>query len=80
METKQDLFKQLEAIENLFSEGLIKKAQKNLRDPSEVDFGSELTTTFCVTNCPFIECQGDFNNDGVINLMDLLDLLPNIVG
>ena len=32
METKQDLFKQLETIENLFSEGLIKKAQKNLRD------------------------------------------------
>jgi hypothetical protein len=32
VETKQDLFKQLETIENLFSEGLIKKAQKNLRD------------------------------------------------
>ena len=32
METKQDLFKQLEAIENLFSEGSIKKAQKNLRE------------------------------------------------
>lgn len=32
METKQDLFKQLETIENLFSEGSIKKAQKNLRD------------------------------------------------
>ena len=32
METKQDLFKQLETIEILFSEGSIKKAQKNLRD------------------------------------------------
>ena len=32
METKQDLFKQLETIETLFSEGSIKKAQKNLRD------------------------------------------------
>ena len=51
-----------------------------LSDPAEVDFGSELTTTFCVTNCPFIECQGDFNNDGIINLVDLLDLLPNVVG
>jgi hypothetical protein len=51
-----------------------------LSDPAEIDFGSELTTTFCVTNCPFIECQGDFNNDGIINLIDLLDLLPNIVG
>lgn len=51
-----------------------------LSDPAEIDFGSELTTTFCVTNCPFIECQGDFNNDGIINLIDLLDLLPNVVG
>jgi hypothetical protein len=32
VETKQDLFKQLETIEILFSEGSIKKAQKNLRD------------------------------------------------
>ena len=32
METKQDLFKQLENIEQLFEDGSIKKAQKNLRD------------------------------------------------
>ena len=32
METKQDLFKQLENIEKLFEDGSIKKAQKNLRD------------------------------------------------
>lgn len=32
METKQDLFKQLENIEKLFTDGSIKKAQKNLRD------------------------------------------------
>lgn len=51
-----------------------------LSDPAEIDFGSELTISFCVTNCPFIECQGDFNNDGIINLIDLLDILPNIVG
>ena len=52
----------------------------NLSEADEIDFGSELTATFCVTNCPFIECQGDFNNDGIINLMDLLDILPNVVG
>ena len=32
METKQDLFKQLENIEKLFADGSIKKAQKSLRD------------------------------------------------
>jgi len=32
VETKQDLFKQLENIEKLFTDGSIKKAQKNLRD------------------------------------------------
>jgi len=32
VETKQDLFKQLENIEQLFADGSIKKAQKNLRD------------------------------------------------
>ncbi|MDB4829064.1 DUF349 domain-containing protein [Gammaproteobacteria bacterium] len=32
METKQDLFKQLENIEKLFADGSIKKAQKSLRE------------------------------------------------
>jgi len=32
VETKQDLFKQLENIEKLFADGSIKKAQKSLRD------------------------------------------------
>ena len=40
METKQDLFKQLEAIENLFSEGSIKKAQKNLRETLSIIYFS----------------------------------------
>jgi len=50
----------------------------DLSDPSEIDFGSELTFDFCINNCPEVYCQGDFDGDGSVTVTDLLDLLYNI--
>jgi len=50
----------------------------DLSDPSEIDFGSELIFDFCITNCPEVYCQGDFDGDGSVTVNDLLDLLYNI--
>ena len=49
-----------------------------LSDPAEIDYGSELTTTFCVTNCPQPECAADVDGDGVVSVQDLLYMLPYI--
>jgi len=49
-----------------------------LSNPAEIDFGSELTTTFCVTNCPQPECAADVDGDGVVSVQDLLYMLPYI--
>jgi len=50
----------------------------DLSQPDEIDFGSELTFDFCITNCPEVYCQGDFDGDGSVTVNDLLDLLYNI--
>jgi len=50
----------------------------NLSEADEVDFGSELTTTFCVTNCPQPDCPADVDGDGVVSVQDLLYMLPYI--
>jgi hypothetical protein len=50
----------------------------DLSEADEVDFGSELTTTFCVTNCPQPDCPADVDGDGVVSVQDLLYMLPYI--
>ena len=50
----------------------------SLSEADEVDFGSELTTTFCVTNCPQAACPPDVNSDGIVNVHDLLYILTYI--
>lgn len=50
----------------------------DLSQPDEIDFGSELIFDFCITNCPEVYCQGDFDGDGSVTVTDLLDLLYNI--
>ena len=49
-----------------------------LSDPAEIDFGSELITEFCVTNCPQPDCPADVDGDGVVSVQDLLYMLPYI--
>ena len=46
-----------------------------LSDPQEMDFGSVLEVDFCSYYCPPELCKGDFDNDGVVTIRDLLSLL-----
>ena len=50
----------------------------NLSQPDEIDFGSELVVDFCTEyTCPLDSdpCPWDLNDDGDIDLQDLLDML-----
>jgi len=51
-----------------------------LSDPQEMDFGSVLEVDFCSYYCPPESCKGDFDNDGVVTIRDLLSLLASPPG
>ena len=46
-----------------------------LSDPADLDYGSILEVDFCTIYCPSEGCGGDFNNDGIVAVQDLLMLL-----
>jgi hypothetical protein len=46
-----------------------------LSQPDEIDYGSILEVDFCTIYCPSEGCEGDFNNDGIVAVQDLLMLL-----
>ena len=46
-----------------------------LSQPDEIDYGSILEVDFCTIYCPSEGCGGDFNNDGIVAVQDLLMLL-----
>jgi len=47
----------------------------NISGAENLDFGYELTFDFCSTYCPSIGCRGDFNEDGLVTVRDLMGLL-----
>jgi len=47
----------------------------DLSDPSEIDFGSILTHDFCIADCPTSDCPWDLDNDGVVDVYDLMVFL-----
>lgn len=51
-----------------------------LSDPAELDYGSILEIEFCTLYCSPVECQGDFNGDGIIGIQDLLIFLATPSG
>ncbi len=51
-----------------------------LSDPQEMDFGSVLEVDFCSYYCPPESCKGDFDNDGVVGIQDLLTFLATPQG
>ena len=51
-----------------------------LSEPEEMDFGSALEINFCSYFCPPEPCKGDFDNDGVVTIRDLLALLASPPG
>lgn len=52
----------------------------SISEPDEQDFGSELVFDFCAVDCPSMECQGDFDQDGVVDVRDLIIMLSNVTG
>ena len=46
-----------------------------LSQPDEINYGSILEVNFCTIYCPSEGCEGDFNNDGIVAVQDLLMLL-----
>ena len=69
-----------DGICDLFSNAFINILVNNnlifeLSGPNEVDFGSALEINFCSYYCPPEPCKGDFDNDGVVTIRDLLSLL-----
>ena len=51
-----------------------------LSEPEEMDFGSALEINFCSYYCPPEPCKGDFDNDGVVTIRDLLYFLATPQG
>ena len=64
-----------DAYINIFVDGNL---VYELSDPAEINFGSELTHNFCVTNCPPIQCPGDLDGDGLTGVQDLLVMLTYV--
>ena len=51
-----------------------------LSQPDEIDYGSILEIDFCTIYCPSEGCEGDFNNDGIVGIQDLLTFLQTPPG
>lgn len=52
----------------------------DLSQPDEINYGSILEVDFCTIYCPSEGCEGDFNNDGIVGIQDLLTFLQTPSG